>query len=59
MGELPVKNKGEEVELAGRASDCDTGLTPGKGEQEGNRTGQDELPTSAGVAVSARFLWSP
>lgn len=54
-----MKNKGEEVELAGRASDCDTGLTPGKGQQEGHRIGQDEPLTSAGVAVSARFLWSP
>lgn len=32
VGEKPVKNKGEGVELAERASDSDTGLTPGKGE---------------------------
>lgn len=42
---MPVKNKGEGVELAERASDCDTGLTPGKAEQEGSRIGQKEPQT--------------
>lgn len=32
LGDMPVKKKGKQVQLAGRASDYDTGLAPGKGE---------------------------
>lgn len=43
LGDTSMKKKG--VQLAGRASDYDTGLIPGKGEWEGSRTGQGESQT--------------
>lgn len=57
LSEMPVKNKGEGVELAERASDRDTGLTPGKAEQEGNRIGQEEPQTGVLLGQSQLGCW--